>query len=398
MPSVHFKLSPSAAHRWLICPGEPRMRAAVPPRESEYAKEGTTAHWVAEAVIMMGTKASDLIGKKCPETGLIVTEEMAEAVQIYVDYAAKLNGDVKLEVQFQLGWIHPDLGGTSDLAVLCRANPASSNVDTLHVLDYKHGKGVIVSPEWNPQLMIYALGALYKYANDIGIGVECVASLIKLHIVQPRAFGTEDFASTWEIGVDELLNWERNVLTPAVAATEEEDPTILAGVHCRFCPACAVCPAYSGRMMALAQRDNNQIALPAAAQMTPEQIVKVLESAELLATWKGEIEEYALARAQEGMEFPGMKLVEKIGNRKWADPVQAEEALVGMLGDNAFNKSLVSPAVAEKALGKGRKDIVNTLTVRPVTGVALVPESDKRPALETSRLAQFKTLLAQQGE
>jgi hypothetical protein len=91
---------------------------------------------------------------------------------------------------------------------------------------------------------------------------------------------------------------------------------------------------------------------------------------------------HAYELANRGEPIAGYKLVQKVGNRKWIDE---EAVVVTKLGEAGIDpwkpREPISPAEAERRLGKKKAGLVDPLTVRPATGTVLVEEGDKRPAI-----------------
>lgn len=215
--SQHAVLSASSSHRWLACPGSINMCKGIPPTTSSYADEGTAAHALAE--ICLGNKvdkAATYVGRPMYTDGkgkeYIVTSEMAEAVQVYLDTIRQDmldlgGGELFIERKFQLDWLYEGMFGRNDAMV---AEPFG----ILRVYDYKHGAGVAVEVENNPQLMYYGLGAV-RDEKVAGAYEE-----IELVVIQPRAIHPDGPVRRCRMSVDILLEWGRTVLLPgAIAAS-----------------------------------------------------------------------------------------------------------------------------------------------------------------------------------
>ena len=209
---AHSRIGASSSERWMACPKSPAMSDGVTRKSSEYAMEGTAAHSVAEHFLNMWVKDGDkpkaypsLFAKVTVEDKTFeVTDEMADAVQVYLDtiYAdAELFGQEKIliEHRFALPKIHPDLYGTNDCCLY-------TETQSVIVYDYKHGAGKVVDAVENPQLMIYALGALNEFPD---------ATTVEMVIVQPRAKHPDGPVRRYTMGVDDLKAWGDEVLKPA---------------------------------------------------------------------------------------------------------------------------------------------------------------------------------------
>ena len=232
MIETHAKLAPSAAKRWMTCPGSVRLSEKVEDKTSVHAAEGSLAHHLGEWALKNNTDAgfrsddSSTLGLKIPlisET-LKVDQEMIDYVQIYLDTVradmAETGGVLTVEKKGDLHWVHKDISGTSDASV-------GQLMGLLRVYDLKYGKGVVVEPEENPQQMIYALIEILEVNPNMYEEVELV-------IVQPRAFHPAGPVRRWRISVSDLFKWAKQKLKPAALATMTENALLVSGDHCRF--------------------------------------------------------------------------------------------------------------------------------------------------------------------
>lgn len=196
-PIKHAVLSASAAHRWLACPPSAMLEKELPDETTVYAEEGSVAHEVAEYKVRWYLGERDI---PMPSTGNFNAEEIDRHTDSYAYYATdkietirKSCPDAVVMVEQRLDFSNyvEDGFGTGDLVIVAD--------DVIQVIDFKYGKGVAVSAEHNPQMMLYALGALnlYGYLYDV--------KTVKMAIVQPRL----DSISEWEMSVDELLSWRK---------------------------------------------------------------------------------------------------------------------------------------------------------------------------------------------
>lgn len=270
--------------------------------------------------------------------------------------------------------ITPDVWGTCDAAIIV------NNVAV--IVDFKYGAGVAVSPKDNPQMYCYALGILRRHPE---------VEKVRVVIVQPRAQG-DAIKEHW-ITAAELVAWGDEVLLPAVGRVVTNREELCAGDHCRFCPALAICPEHSKRMLAEAQMDFGRVTPPAPDDLTIEQLSKVLALSEIINAWVGSCKAYAQSRLEMGYEVPGWKLVAKRSVRKWSD--EAEAKLPEILGDAAYERRLVSPATAEKVAKKLKLNVdsLKPLWVKPENGYALAQDTDKRAEIACPAAAEFEPLL-----
>lgn len=390
---AHSTIGPSAASRWMNCPGSVALCATLPKRTSTYADEGSAAHALGEKYLrdqildLSARKGMWLVQdgrewyleKAKPKSGVAfeVTQDMIDAVQVYVDHIDGIESEHKAyEKKLTMDWLHPGIFGTMDCGIL--------DGDMYHVIDYKHGAGVAVEVEDNPQMMIYALGALGKRAAKTTI------KTVRLTIVQPRKPHPDGPVRYRDIDYADLYDWAENVLIPAAKATELENAPFVPGdKQCRWCEASrqSKCPALLGAVqdvagMSLISPIVETPRLPDPASLTVADKARVLALAGLLETWIDNVRASALEEAQAGVQFPGLKLVHKITRRRWRDEAQVAAALQPALGDEIWDTKLRSPSQIEKLLGKGGKEALAQLTESPIGDLALAPESDRRRAVD----------------
>ena len=389
----HSSIGPSAAARWLACPGSVRLCSALikrPPGKA--AEEGTAAHKLAE-LVLTGELDSPAQGRgkvmaKTPDGWDILPPELASkyasrfevngdmvgAVNVYVDYVRSLGGSTMVETRFDLGQSYDGLDGvfgTNDCTV--------SADGVLHVLDYKHGVNEPVEVEENPQLMLYALGA---------IGSAPGVDKVVLTIVQPRCSHRDGPIRSWETTAKALKKWAAKVVKPAIEAINDPNAPLVPGEkQCRWCEAArqAVCPAVVkniGRAtgLDLVSPIAEQHTLPAPQTMSPADRARVLLLEPVLQQWLTAVREIALEEAQRGVILPGLKLVHKITRRRWRDEAGTVAALRPILGDEMWETKLKSPSQVEKLI-KGGKKAIAPLVESPIGDLTLAPESDRRNAV-----------------
>lgn len=373
--TAHAKLSASGAKKWINCPGSVLLEGQCPNESSGYATEGTNAHALCEAKIRFALKELTRYKYNKAVSGLETDPSMEDYADGYRDFvierynAAKaVCDDAVIELEKRLdfsAWV-PEGFGTGDCII------AADGV--LEIIDLKYGKGVKVDAESNPQLRLYALGAFstydYLYAID----------KIRMTIYQPRM----DNISSEEISVAELLTWGegiKGIAQKAYAGCEEYH----CGEHCdsAFCRARAICRAYADRQLEIARYDFAQ-----PNKLSLEEIADIIDRAADLAKWAKLIADYALDRAVNFNEkFPGYKLVEGRSNRKWnasEEDITLKLLSKGCIEDSFRPRKLLTITAMEKYLGK--KDFAawcGEFVVKPPGAPTLVPESDKRPELNS---------------
>lgn len=377
MPSEHALISPSAAKRWIACPGSVRLTENFPDKGSKYAEEGTFAHSVCETLLRHYSEKISPSRKKAELAALKAnkwySDELMEYCKIYVDlvkatYKDALKKDksavLDIEVKLDLGDFIPNGFGTADAVIIYN--------DTLMIFDFKYGRGVRVDATENPQMRCYAGGALIAYRNLFDI------KRVITTIVQPRV---ENGISSEEIPADELLAYCIEVIRPAADKADRGVQEFCPGDHCRFCPANGQCKAQAEENTALMQQ---AFSLPEPMLMTEDELSEILAKAPVVEKWLKAVKDYALDAALSGTEFPGMKLVAGRSSRVYSD----EEALLDALHQYGvedallYERNLLSPAKLEKLLGKPTFKVLAApyVTVSPGKPT-LVPETDKRDRL-----------------
>lgn len=387
MPKSHAKLSPSAAERWINCPGSIRLSDQCPPAgSSDYADEGTLAHAIAElkllrdAAEMTPADYSEALRAELElDAGKYWCGEMDEATDFYAgvvreELAALGEDDAELMVEqhFQLEpWI-PKGFGTSDAVII--------GGDTIEVIDLKYGKGVKVEAPGNPQLRLYGLGAAALFGDIYDF------SRVRMTIIQPRL----DRISSEELSLSDLRTWAEEVVKPAAKLALGKDGPTHSGDWCRWCPAKAVCRTRAEEQLELARYDFQEPDL-----LSPEEIGDVLARAEALQKWAADVQGYALEQALAGEHFEGWKLVEGRSVRKYADELKVAQALqkAGYPEAALYERKLYGITAMEKIIGKKQMAaLLGDLIIKPAGKPVLVPESDRREEINTaaSAAADFK--------
>lgn len=367
MPDKHAILSASSSHRWLACPPSALECAKVPDTPSEFARQGTDAHALCEYKVQqaLGNKAIDPTAKLT-----YVDEEMVRCADEYVQFVMEKLAEAKetckdplVMVEQRLDfskWV-PDGFGTGDCLIVAD--------DRLTVIDYKHGMGVLVEAEENPQMMCYALGAL-----DLFDGIYDIQQ-ISMTIFQPR----RENVSTYTVSKDELRWWAEYELKPTAALAAKGEGEYRAGEHCRFCKIKATCRKRAEYNLELAKYD---FAMPSTLEAA--EIEAVLSKVDSLVSWAGDVKEYALQQALSGKNWTGWKLVEGRSNRRYTDD-EAVASVVQQAGFDPYEKKLLGITAMTKQLGKKQFDeLLGPFVEKPQGKPVLVPESDKRPAMHTA--------------
>lgn len=362
MTKKHAKLSASGSSRWINCPGSVAAEEGIVEQRSVFADEGSAAHELGEQSLISGLHPSNWLGEAFADwPDFPVDQEMVDAIVIYRDFVNSLPGQKLIEQEIDFSdWV-PEGFGTSDVLVI--------NNDTLHVVDLKYGKGVPVSPENNSQAMLYALGA---YASTAGL---YDIKHVDITIVQPRL----DHIETWRVSVEDLLKFGHMVQQKAEEALEEDAPRVPGETQCRWCKAKATCPAL--KKMA----DDTVLAFfdDPIDKLNDSDLKAALDNKKLIIGWLDAVEDLAKQRLTDGEGFPGYKLVAGRSSRSWSNEEEAQDVLTyrEMLGDDALVTKLITPAQAEKKLGKERSKLIQDLIATSTGNPTLVPETDKRPSI-----------------
>lgn len=364
---AHALLSPSSSSRWMSCPPSARFEEQFPPQpSSKFAEEGTLAHEFAEINLRHrnGTMCLKDFEKELQRLRdhELYTDEMEEEVEKYVnivmeDYlTAKLEAemlgepspDLNIEERFSLEkWIEGGFGSNDSSVVSTRK---------LIVHDLKYGKGVPVLADDNPQLKLYALGALEKLTPKRRKEIE----VIELVIVQPRL----DVESRWTITPKDLLEWAKKEVKVKAELAYKGEGEFKAGEHCKWCRAKPKCKAIfnfavSSAKLEFATEDEPEMK-PHPNLIEDEELLKIYRYTDMISDWLKEVGKHLLSRALEGEKFPGYKLVKGQSRRKIADERSVIENLTLMGYDKRefTNTKLKGIGDLQKILGVSFSDLV----------------------------------------
>lgn len=412
----HAKLGASSAERWMTCPGSVLLSADLPDKSSRAADEGSAAHALAETCLLTGDEPFEYLGDPCPDPEYkdwTVTEDMVEAVTVYTNHVRELTGGritkENVEQKVSLAKFKPlsdhfaEMFGTCDLLWTQASDPVAGKLQTLHLRDYKHGAGVAVEVEDNPQLMYYALAALLElgwilYKPKTKKKFSAIKVDVVVGIVQPRKPHEDGPVRLWKTTAHDILEWGLNQLVPAVKAVDDGDQTLVTSEKgCQFCRAKGVCPELAERSMegAMLEFGSDGKLKPEVyfEKLTPKHIVRILDAEKGILNWLKAVREHAQESLNRGEDVTGgaYKLVAGRSSRDWKDEDAAVAQLRewGYTDEQMFDLKFRSPAQAEKLVGKERKaDLIELVDVNEGSPT-LVPASDKRPALQRGAEADF---------
>ena len=367
MPDQHALLSASGAHRWLNCPPSALAEAGLPDSSSAAAEQGTVAHALAEWKLRRALHQAPAMR---PQSTWIDAEMEAHTddyvafIQKRLREARKTCADPALLIEQRLDYSYlvPGGFGTGDAVII--AEPV------LQIIDLKYGQGILVEAEKNPQLMLYALGALHAFDALYEI------SQVAVTIFQPRRSNVD----TWQVSVADLQTWAEEVVRLTAKQAARGDGEFCAGDWCRFCKLAPTCRARAEANLVLARLE---FAPP--AQLSDVEIAQVLAKLPELKAWAGDVEAYALSLAvNQGKTWAGFKLVEGRSIRKYSNEKAVVEAAEAAGVSDIFERKLKTITALEKQLGKKHfNELLGSLIVKPPGKPTLVPETDKRPALAT---------------
>ena len=368
MAIKHAVLSASSSERWLNCPPSARLCEAYEDKGSDYAAEGTDAHALAEARLKqaLGIPTEDPV-----ENLTWYNAEMEDCAQGYAAYVVELLETAKqtcsdpvvmIEQRVDFSRWVPGGFGTGDCICIAEG--------LLNIVDLKYGAGIEVSADHNPQMMLYALGALEIFDGIYDIDA------VRMTIYQPR----KSNISIFEMSKDALLTWADTELTEKARLAYEGQGNFSCGEWCRFCKAKAECRERAIYNLRLAQYDFLNPAL-----LQDEEIADILGRIDALTSWASDVKEYALQQAISGKEWTGWKLVEGRSNRKYTSEADVAAA-VESVGLDPYERKVLGVTAMQKLLGKTRfEELLSPYIEKPQGKPTLVLESDKRPAMNTAK-------------
>ena len=376
MPDKHAVLSASASSRWLSCTPSARLEQEFDSVESEAAREGTAAHALAEHKLKKALKM-----RSRRPTSEYDSDEMEECTDGYVAYVMELVSEAKqkcrdpvvlIEQKLDFSdWV-PDGFGTGDCVLVADG--------TLYIVDLKYGMGILVDAEENPQMKLYALGALRLFDALYDIRE------VSLTIYQPR----RENISTWTTTVEELKAWAEDVLREKARLAFNGEGEYVPGSWCTFCRASVRCRARAEEKLKLAQKE---FRLP--PLLSDDEIEAILEILPDLTKWANEISDYALdAAVNHGRQWKGFKVVEGRSVRRYRDEQAVAEAAEDAGFKDIYRKSLIPMTEMERLMGKTKfEEVLGDLIYKPAGKPTLVPVTDRRPAMNvTDAMNEFNEI------
>ena len=376
MPDKHAILSASASGRWLSCTPSARLELEFDNVETEAAREGTAAHALAEHKLKKALK----MRSRRPNSEYD-SDEMEEYTDGYVAYVMELVAQARLKCRDPVVLIEqkldfsdyvPEGFGTGDCVIVADG--------TLHIVDLKYGMGILVDAEENPQMKLYALGALRLFDALYDIRE------VSLTIYQPR----RENVSTWTTTVEELKTWAEDVLREKARLAYNGEGEYVPGSWCTFCRAAVRCRARAEEKLKLAQKE---FRLP--PLLSDDEIGEILSVLPDLTKWANEISDYALdAAVNHGKQWKGFKVVEGRSVRKYRDEDLVAEAAEDAGFRDIYRRSLIPMTEMERLMGKARfEEVLGDLIYKPAGKPTLVPVTDRRPAMNvTNAMNEFNEI------
>ena len=364
--ATHSLTGASGAHRWMRCPGSVALakRFRFERRDSKESAEGTAAH-EALATVLRNPEMEpwELAGMTFGE--FTVDDDMLDAVKTGVDVCRSLITPA-VQVLLETNISHRAIEGfrgTVDFGTVTDS--------LLNVVDYKHGAGVVVECERNPQMMYYAYGILLKHPS---------VKHVTLRIVQPRAYHDDGPVRRWKTTAKEIHTWAETELIPAMERTRRE-VSFDAGPHCRFCPAKLVCPMLRSLFEAACTTDARDI--PQMDSATLGECYRLTAPVRMICK---AIDDEVTHRLHQGETVPGTKLVKRRADRTWKDG--AFDFFLTKIGSDACEPvKLKSPAQMEKVNSEAKK-LVKAWAYTPDAGYTVADADDKRAAITIPKTAE----------
>ena len=394
----HAPLSLSGSARWLLCSGSVEAESHYESTSSVFANEGTLAHEMASACLSIASKEGfdNQVTKKFltryrngeinletkSDDEIVFDVEMEEAVEEYVEYISNLmTSDCELFIEQKVNLQIPESWGTLDAAVLDYKD------GICHVIDFKYGRGVRVSPFENTQLQLYGCG-VHRTLNDF-----YELDIFRLHVVQPRIFNIK----YWDITLEDLIEFEKYAYKRAELALSKNAVRTPGEIQCRWCSAKSDCKALAdfAEKAITVEFDNidemGAVLDIAEQRMSNEQKRFLLDNKNVIELFMKSVWDEVNEQLLRGEKFPGYKLVEGVGRNCWDD--KAEEFLVEKFGDDAYqkNKKLITITNAKKLLDKNE---IDKYLQKSSPNTIMVQETDNRPTvlLKGNKSVEFKKL------
>lgn len=382
--SDHAKYSPSQLHRIIACPGSVNMCKDEPNDTSSYAEEGTMLHKVMEKSLIQSPYYNLEVPPSLVEQYKLDREQLRACEdafsyfsEVFIEVCVEPNVQVQLETKTSLAYLNlKDCYGTADVKI--------STDNSLHIIDWKFGRGIEVIVKDNPQFMAYALGAV-KSVDELRSYDRIVT-----HVVQPRINNMYEYSYKPE----ELLLWCEETLRPALEQAETVGPCNPGLTQCQWCLAKYKCRA----RFELAQNTAEKVfAMYKKSTVDNEELAALLADAKFLEKYIKELKVYALDQCVKGEKMPGYKVVCGRTSRSWKDEKAAQAYLLARCDDgdyeleDLFVSKFLTPPAAEKLTKAMKKDEeFQALIYKSPGKPTLTHESDPRKEYAINAETTFK--------
>lgn len=389
--SGHSLLSPSGAHRWMVCAAAPAVAAKLPEqRTSQDAALGTCKHATSEHCLTHDIpSAGGLLGQQVEADGFKfkIDDDYVKHVDSYLEAVRREPGQKFYEITLDTSYVLNVHGqqGTADCIALDYEN------ETLTVIDAKFGFHQVNAQD-NPQGLIYIAAARRRY--------DMLADWKKFRfiIVQPRIDHYDEATYTLE----ELIEWEKKIEAAArkAAFVTQVQPHLIESYKTYDPHACEWCPIRQNcttRINGIGKMFSPVNTLPQEPQsVSNDELSRYHKLIDSIRQWCTDIEQEAYQRAMAGQEIPGYKLIDgRKGDRYFPDPPAAEAALIelGLPKEELYEKpAMKTPTAIEKVL-KERKLATDDVKA----GGKLVHQGDGKPRLVESS-ARGKPYIVKKAE
>lgn len=400
----HSRFGASSSERWLNCTASVGLIESIERQQgkldtsSEAAEEGTAAHELGEMCLRGGSDPIDHLGETI--NGFKVTQNMVDAVTIYVDYIRSFmesdsytegRMEILLENEFSLPSVDEECFGTGDCAVI-------EEFGVLTIVDYKHGQGTLVSPKENTQLMYYALGVLEDEDHK-----DKEFTHVDLAIVQPRAFDGDKPIKVWRTTVERIMEF-KEYATKQIKEAKTEPKFMVTEKGCKWCPVKGNCPelrnkateaamlAFGGNLEVVPNKENMALKVDS---IPVSEIPRLLEMEKPIKDFFSALFSRAEKLANNGVKIEGYKLIEKKGHRKMANEAEFVNEFEGIYGEDIYDKKLKSIAQLEKIVSK--EDLA-PYVFTPSNGTSLVKSSAKGKEIKPAVLTAFAEFTEEKEE
>ncbi len=389
---VHSPVGPSSGERWLFCPGSVAATQDMPDTTSDFAAEGTFAHYITELARKEGNDAKYYQGFTSEDGKWTCDKEMVDAVQNFLDYMEQWEGDTFVEQRVSYdAWVENGFGTSDHICV---------EIDKKHcvVADFKYGKGIQIFAKGNIQGKLYALGVFQDFGHLYDIDDFTIV------ISQPRI----DHRDQWQMSTEKLLSWAEEVVEPAGIRVERAvehfavngkipDEFFKAGAWCQWCKIKGDCKIRAAMvretvLLGIDELDDleGEVTVSNPAIMNDVELGEVAELVDQIKKWCNDVTATLTQRVIAGAKIPSgkkefWKMVTGRANRRWYSEEKTEKKLRAAklkIGE-IFTRKIISPSQAEKLIGKDHKallDLIESPQGKPV----LVPGSDKRQPYKVS--------------